>query len=163
MPVYYYQVPINIDLFKDMSALGTLSDTTIRPSVDRCVDTISRAQYTVNAAVNILNEAFCGSSYLIKSQLGQLRTTAANIVNFPSYKLLTLIRSMCQKSKEIQQSMKNVDNQLGKIVTTAIDAGTNCIKDLAYSVSTTLIMKTGSVAAAAQRVTCHFWKISINL
>lgn len=153
VPVYYYQVPINVELFKDMSALGTLSVTTIRPSIDRCVDTLSRAQYTVNAAVNILNEAFCGSSYLIKSQLGQLRSTGANIVNLPSFKLLSAIREMLQKSKDIQQTMKTVDNQLGKILTTAIDAGTKCIKDLAYTVSTTLIMKTGTVAAAVQRVT----------
>lgn len=132
--------------------MGNFGYSSIRPAIDQYADIVSRVQYSINAAVNNLYEAFCGQPINLVLQLRPLRMNVANLLADSSFKLITSFRSLLHRASEIRRIRTNVDRPLSKVITSAIQNGTKCVQDLGLTVTNSLIMKTASVASAAQKV-----------
>lgn len=151
-PAYYFEVPVSQELNRLLLDMGAVGDT-LRPVVARSADNISKSQYTISAAVTNLDEAFVASCFSTKSLLSPLRNKITNALASPSYNLHTSVMNLLRKGIQIQQTHeKNINVPLGKALEGAIEDGTKCINQLALWVSNTLVIKTGKVAVAAQRV-----------
>lgn len=151
-PTYFSQVYVSNELLDDCADLGNLGYKRIRPAIDQYADNVSRTQYAINAAVNNLYQAFCGQPYNLAVQLRELRTGCVNLLGDVNLKLITTLRILLQRAATLRRSSDNVDDALGNALEDAIQNGTSCISELGKKVSIELILRTASVASAAQKV-----------
>lgn len=116
------------------------------------MDKVSRIQYSINAGVNNLYQAFCGQPYNLAVQLSKLRTSVVNVLADSTFKLVSSYHNILRRAVEIRRSNINVDGPLGTAILAAIRGGRDCVEVLGLSVTDALLLKTASVAAAAQKV-----------
>lgn len=127
----------------------------VLPAIQKSADSLSHTQYAINVEVSNLYDSFGPGVTNVTLQLDKLRVQVLGILGAPSLKNSQTTRALLIRASAIQQSLTNVDIQLGQILKAAIEDGSKCLRELGSAVSMSLAMRTGTVPATSQKVSRH--------
>lgn len=142
---YYFQVPISNDFQNDINALGGVASV-IQPTVEKTANSLSKLQYFISVAVSNLYDA------VAKNDVSDLATEVTGTLAVPTMKFVNMARKHMQAGAALQRNTPNIDIPLVQMLKDFIEDGNKCVSDIGVSIGSGLIMNTGSVTSASQKV-----------
>lgn len=150
LPTTYAPFPLNQQTIDGINALGNLG-VSVRRTADQNADILSRVQYTINASVRNMFDAF-PMRFMTDRTLDQVRQMIVPAMMPHAATLHGQTIAMLTKAADLQKAQENMDIPLGRILNSALNDGTSCLQTFSTVVSNTLMMRTASVPAAINNV-----------